>query len=408
MKRYHGSSWLHRLLDGRRARRERSNLEAARSAGLPVPRVLDLRREGGSWELCTEHLPGARSLRSLLDGRDEWPVPRTQLLQALARLHARALGLGLVHADLHAGNVLVDGSGQPWLIDLAHARLGTAPQASLVEEQLVAIGADVREKLPARLRARYALALRRQLEPELRAQLLAPWDEWLQRLDTSTRARRLADVERGAERWLRTSSAARDWREGSAGSERRGVLRADVPPETGRSWAEAARSMDPRQELLELEGSTLLVVRARSREELRATWRSGARLAEHGVPAAMPAVLALRPEPMAIFEQPAGARPLALQAGDGRALPWRRRAARSAGELLGTLMERGLSLRDPRPDDLWLGADGEQAALDPRVHLVAGAKAGRQELLETFTGWLEGPMEAELFRMAVERGEAGA
>jgi len=96
-------------------------LSELRAAQLPVPAPL----LAGYWRrglgyraaILVERIPAARALADWL-GPEADTAPWETVGAMLARFH-RA---GLDHADLNANNVLVDGAGQPWLIDFDRCR----------------------------------------------------------------------------------------------------------------------------------------------------------------------------------------------------------------------------------------------------------------------------------------------
>ena len=70
------------------------------------------------WYLCGAWGPNA------FDVGDGWPLERARAF--VARLHAAVVGLherGLVHGDLHLGNVVAVGKQRPLVIDFGHSRL---------------------------------------------------------------------------------------------------------------------------------------------------------------------------------------------------------------------------------------------------------------------------------------------
>lgn len=68
--------------------------------------------------LVTQTIPGAMAF--------EFELPPT-VLQATGKLLRRAHDRGFLPGDLHPGNVVVDGDGEPWLLDLASVRHGGDP-----------------------------------------------------------------------------------------------------------------------------------------------------------------------------------------------------------------------------------------------------------------------------------------
>ena len=91
--------------------------------GLPVPRPVAARyvRSGISYvgELVTERLRGARSLaQRWLEGEAgdaDWEAAGA----CIRRFH----DAGVQHADLNAGNIMLDGQGGAWLLDFDRGRL---------------------------------------------------------------------------------------------------------------------------------------------------------------------------------------------------------------------------------------------------------------------------------------------
>ena len=100
--------------------------EAAISQGLEhpnLPWIRGLDRDGPHTFLCLAWLPG-KSLATMLDQRGARPmIPEAALNilagigQALTYLH----GLGITHADVKPGNILVSGEGHATLLDLGVA-----------------------------------------------------------------------------------------------------------------------------------------------------------------------------------------------------------------------------------------------------------------------------------------------
>lgn len=100
-----------------RAMAEFALLQRLRQAGLPVPRPAAARlvRHGLFYraDILIERIPDARDLVAILGERplsaQEWQV----VGRVIARLHQT----GGYHADLNSHNLLLDGTGQVWLID---------------------------------------------------------------------------------------------------------------------------------------------------------------------------------------------------------------------------------------------------------------------------------------------------
>ena len=295
VKHFHHPGRLAALLDGRRARREFAALQTLSRAGLAVPAPFELRSTERGWELAMQAIPEARALKELLDGAlappAGWPRLCARLGELLARLHAA----GWEHRDLHAGNVLVDAQGKPWLIDLQRAR-PAPPRARRLLADVTRCEALGRETVPARARARFLLAWLRALPAELR-----PRNERMRlagELAEQGRAQRRSLVVTGLGRWLRSSSRARVVARACG----RVVVRRDLDDAVLHALESAAGpaqlEQDPRW----------LVVRGSS-AELRSRWLGAARLSEHGLPVTRPALFAAdfarAPQAaLALFERP--------------------------------------------------------------------------------------------------------
>lgn len=323
VKRFHAPGRLDRWKDRHRARREARTLGALAERGLPVPRAVEVRHRDGRWELVQEEVEGARNLADLLDGRVPWPVPAGRVAVRLGRLLAALIEAGLRHPDLHAGNVLIDASGAPHLIDVARARLGGSVE---VDRLLVNLAAGVRERTTGGFRARVFLALRAacpRLLPNVR--------ERIERLEHTARlARRSAILGRLA-RWRRTSGALAPFeRDGQVGLLARG--RAEELLDLGRDGHGTPLPDAP--------GRCLVVIR--SPDQFGPRWELAARLAMHDLPGERPLALIRKPEPLALFDAPLGSRPLreALESADASATP---RLLAHAGRVLGSLSDRGLA-----------------------------------------------------------------
>jgi tRNA A-37 threonylcarbamoyl transferase component Bud32 len=100
------------------------NALALEQAGLPTPRalaggVIRTLRVPRAGYLLTEEVPRAISLARLASQAEPIPPAIIQTVAlAIARLHEN----GFVHGDLTINNVLLDGAGQPWFIDLERMR----------------------------------------------------------------------------------------------------------------------------------------------------------------------------------------------------------------------------------------------------------------------------------------------
>ena len=308
VKRFHHPNPILARFDRTRARREQRALAELERDRFPVPRVLELRETGAGWELCCAAVQGARTLRELLSS-DAPPAGGWEgLLARLGELLARLQAAGWEHGDLHPGNVLVDEHGRPWLIDVQRARR-VAPDAARRLDQVVECAAMGRERLPARLRARFLVAWLAALPEGLRPALVGT--TLARALEERARLRRIERVRVGLGRWLRDSSRVR-----AVGVGRAGIwLRRDLAPE-----------------LIDRIPAGFVVLHG-ERDELRAAWLGAARLAEHGLAVARPAVFAPGSGrrgrgAWAAFQPPSA-------------------PARSIAELLEALEDRGLALHRP-------------------------------------------------------------
>lgn len=111
------SAYLWTGIERTRAFREFRLMHALHQEGLPVPRPLAARVvRTAFWyraELLTEWLHGVHSLVSVL-GTAEVPDDTWRRIGATLKAFHRA---GVWHADLNAHNVLLDGTGRPFIID---------------------------------------------------------------------------------------------------------------------------------------------------------------------------------------------------------------------------------------------------------------------------------------------------
>jgi 3-deoxy-D-manno-octulosonic acid kinase len=121
--------YWYRGADSTRCFREFRVLSRLQQLGLPACRPLAARymRSGLFYraDLATLLIPQSQSLHQVLcsDG------PSADLACAVARMLARFHRAGLWHADLNAHNILRDGSGSWWLIDLDRARFRAPAEA---------------------------------------------------------------------------------------------------------------------------------------------------------------------------------------------------------------------------------------------------------------------------------------
>ena len=331
----------------RRARREHRILVELADRGLPVPRPLGLSRcmapERG-WEVAMQWLPDSTALEEILESRAAWPCEpgraAAMLGRALAGLHAA----GVDHPDLHPGNALLNRTGGAWLVDFHRARLRSRPHRAILLRDLVSIAASTRERLPARVRARFLLAWARALPPELRPGL-GGLAELSLRVEEAARLHRLGVVRHRERRWLREGPACRGARLPGG----RSFERADLEPgwalrlmdgmERGRTRAATGRQVpDP-----DRGDRRVLLLEPDSPAAARGAWLTSSRLLEHRIPAARPLAVYLGSPPWTALELPPDAAPLGE-----RPLPAagreRCRLAGELGRLMGKLHDRGLDL----------------------------------------------------------------
>jgi len=256
------------------ARREYELLGRLHSIGLPVPEPLALRARAGRPELVSAWIEGVELRQRLLERAD--PELAVRLGRGLARMHQ----LGLRHADLHAGNVLVDASGEPWLVDAGGSRLGRSLARAERQAALVMVCADLREHTSRAWRARAWRAYLEALGETASA-------GEAHTIEALAQERRRAVIARAQRRWLRDSGVCTS-RTGSQGP----VL--------------ASRD-------LRLAGREVLELRPQSEARARSLWLAAARLCDHGLPCAGPLLWFQGGEALLAFCLPRFAQPAALE-----------------------------------------------------------------------------------------------
>jgi len=120
------SAGLGSMLGRDPAQREWTHLRRLAARGVPVPRPLARGRRGDEQWLVLEFCEG----RPLLSLRGDTLLERRRALAAVGRAVARLHRAGLVHGDLHVGNVLLGTEG-PVLLDFQRARRPAWPGSRL-------------------------------------------------------------------------------------------------------------------------------------------------------------------------------------------------------------------------------------------------------------------------------------
>lgn len=130
IKHYTPGDWRSRvreLLRGCKARNEFALAERLADLGIATPAPIGWGRESDglgskSCWLITRTVPG-RSLLQMLESESHSPSERQRLAESLGRFLALLHRAGVVHQDLHPGNILVTPSGEFSLLDLHCVRL---------------------------------------------------------------------------------------------------------------------------------------------------------------------------------------------------------------------------------------------------------------------------------------------
>lgn len=344
VKRFHAAGWLGRVRDRRRASSERDALERLLGRGLRVPAPLGIHEDDGGVELVTHAIPGAVTLRDAVLGRAPFPRGPERAAREVGAWLAGVCAAGALPPDLHAGNVVLDATGDAWLVDVRGTRLSAGMLADEdATRLLVVLAADLRECAPPRWRARAWLAFRRAWEalggaarpeagPRRRARAAAA-------VERASRARRREVLVRSARRWLRASGAVRPF----ACALGTGFAPHDVALERLVDAADDAT-------LVRVGGDGAFVA---------AAWRDAARLVEHGLAVHAPLALVTEPESTAVFD-PRGAT-LGLADLARATAGTRARAAREWGALAGGAWDRGLSFRAGARSSVRFDARGSAA-----------------------------------------------
>jgi hypothetical protein len=334
VKRFHAPGALDRWKDPLRAWREARMLRRLARRGVRVPRAVTWRRTSdGDWELELEEVPGAVDLAALLERPRRPRVAQLRGLLALAADMARA---GHRHADLHPGNVLLDGEHRAWLIDVGRGRLGGALSPRELQDLVATAGGRLREQLDARARGWLAGSLMR----ELGGRSPHPAE-----LEAEARRRRAGEAARRDDRWLRASGSC-------------------VPRGAGFAHRRPAQGTWHRSEALEP-------------AQAEAWWVALGRLEEHRLPAARPVLLRRAAGASRVVHGlPAGALRIELSGSSGT-----ERAALAAplGRLLGQLHDRGLEWDPAQEVSLARAPSGELLLVRARLRAAAAERHGRDD-----------------------------
>ncbi len=376
VKRFHSPGALRRLADGRRAAREFEVLSGLHERGLPVPEPLELRKRDEHWEVVSAWIPNARPLEDFLRGGHAIPPAAGDLARRLARLLARTWSTGLVHSDLHAGNVLLDEAGEAWLIDFQHAQIRTEVSLRRRINDLVVLSAEVRELVSARFRARFMVELLRNLDTDNRTALGAR-TALAQRVEEEARLHHRHRVHRRQLRWTRESSSCREFDQSPMhGWVNREFEVADdlgLKAIIGTPFDQTSTLLSNGFEILEIdhpEGNWILV-RAQEESVLREAWYTAVRVQDHGLPGPTPCLFLDEPEPRALFrERPNGhylTKALALRSGNELLSPLM--------HLLGGLHDRGLALADLSLETF--RAAGREVSFGTPLEIIAATPSRR-------------------------------
>jgi tRNA A-37 threonylcarbamoyl transferase component Bud32 len=341
VKRYRAKGWLRRLWDRGRARGEFTTLIELQARGIAVPEPVELRRRGGAWEVVIERIPGALTLGELQDAPSRSPVPATVLAARLGELLARAHAAGLDHPDLHAGNILIDSQGIPWLIDFTHARVREASARHTMTRDMINLAADTRERVAPAIRKRFFIRWWRSLPTEARA-ALPRRGEFAEEIEKQARRHRREAVLAHGASWLRGFDHCREVRVRGV----RGLVLGSVSSEEEAALVEALAAsppapsviphpVNPDRELLVIDGG----------EESDRDWCELGRAVEHALPCLRPLLRLEGPPARAGFLLPSSSRRWSEVAERGKLDEGQ---VHGLAILLGALHDRGLVATDRR------------------------------------------------------------
>lgn len=114
-----------------RSQAEFMRLQYVRQIGVNAPEPVAFATKGRlfyhAW-LVTKELPGARSLASVATETSK--LPGDAITRTAAQIN-RLIHYGILHVDLHPGNVLLDAENRVYIIDFDKARITSAPAERL-------------------------------------------------------------------------------------------------------------------------------------------------------------------------------------------------------------------------------------------------------------------------------------
>jgi len=373
------------------AEREWRTAVALRAAGVAVAEPVGRSRataRGGSPLLLTRWIEDGRTLAAWWEAERD-AAARRALARRVGELVGALHRARLAHRDLHPANVIVDGVGAPWLVDLGRARrAGAATRAAdwhalhhsfacraRAVDRLRALAAS--GQLPRERTRRHAFLRRLERAAEQSRQRFLRHHE--QRCDGRGRAfRPLAwPTARGVARRDAPAPLVAWFEQRLGGARRLAALRG----EAGLLAAAGARPIhvtrDSELWRLEVAGRAWAVKwfddrgtlrRALRGSRARRAWRNAFRLrmADVATPAAQLLLeersLARRPQSVLVTEFLDGATMLHHHV--GRAGQAAASALAAAARLVARLHDEGLSQRDLKAENVLVAADGSVALVD--------------------------------------------
>jgi tRNA A-37 threonylcarbamoyl transferase component Bud32 len=381
------SRGLRSFTDRRRALKEFRILQKAKDSGLPVPTPREVTRSSGSWSLSMDRIPGARSLRDLIEKNPstesaQCPTDsnfdRSNIAKQLGKLLAKLAAAGIEHCDLHLGNLLVDPGGQLWLLDFARSKVRSGAHPAGGYRDLVTLCASMREcssraEREGMLDAFYAVH-----GSALAGTALAGTggvNEFMERVELEARLERRSRILRNLGRWMRTSGVALNF-------------------EVEGKPALCARFLSDEQRLRPfaiLTGSQFaisdqrLTFQATNQKAAVQAWMSSALLYEHRIRTPRPHRILFGNSNSVEFEVPMGCELLLESKHEFTA----EHLATSYGELIGSLHERGLKPVSISTQQLLICSSGSLLALpglcfEKAVSVESALEVGAELMMHNF------------------------